>query len=88
MRSVVSPKSVVVTIAVAEIWPFEAPFGIVVVNVARPFEPVVSWPDVIAGTPGTASVNVTWPPVSAYPSGSVTVTVSVTASGSFDRLTE
>jgi hypothetical protein len=51
VRSVVPPKSVVSTIAVTDAWPFEAPFGIVVVNVARPFAPVVSWPEAIAGAP-------------------------------------
>ena len=56
-------------------------------NDARPFEPVVSWLDAIAGTPGTASVKVTFAPASARPSGSVTVTVSVTGSGRIDRLT-
>ena len=41
VRSVVSPKSVVWTMAVIEHWPAVAPFGIVVVNEARPVLEVV-----------------------------------------------
>src|SRR5205823_11131911 len=81
VRSVVSPKSVVWTMAVIEHWPAVAPFGIVVVNEARPVLEVVRADDAIAGTPGTARVNVTLAPDSARPSGSVTMTDKQTDSG-------
>src|SRR5262245_42353200 len=86
--SVVCPKSPVLTIAVADAWPVDAPLGIVVVQVAVP-SPFVRMPfDVTAGTPGTASVNVTRAPWRGRPSGSATDAVSVTRSGSFERLIE
>ena len=50
---------------VTEHWPASAPLGIVVVNDALPVFEVVSVDDVIAGTPGTARVNVTLAPSSA-----------------------
>jgi hypothetical protein len=89
VRSVVSPKAVVWTITVTEAWsPAVAPFGIDVVNVAVPRLVVVSALEAMTGTPGTARVNVTVASFSARPSGSVTLTVRVTGSGSDFALTE
>ena len=87
VRGVVSPRAPVWTIAVIEHWPAVAPFGIVVVNDPRPSAPVDRTDDAIAGTPGTASVNVTFAPGNGAPSGSVTLTVSVTGSGNCESLT-
>ena len=66
---------------VTEHWPCVAPFGIVVVNVARPVARGRAASRGDRRHAGTASVNVTLAPASGSPSGSVTVTVSVTGSG-------
>ena len=85
VRSVTSPYSVVVTIAVIEIWRSAvAPLGIVVVNEAVPALEVVRVDDAIGGTPGTVIVNVTAAPARGLPSGSLTFTEIVTGSGSLE----
>src|SRR2546423_7218864 len=86
-RAVVVPKSVVSTTTATLHWLALATFGIVVVKDALPVADVVIVDDVITGESSAATVNVTLAPASARPSGSVTVTKSVTGFGSFDRLT-